>query len=88
MQAFTTERGVDFSIRRLITEEYNARIKENKMEPVLAPRNNLPPYAIVGIGLIGLAATSPSLIELPVSAQAVLAGVVILLAISHEMHRA
>ena len=33
VQAFTTERGIDFSIRRLITEEYLAIIKDNKMEP-------------------------------------------------------
>jgi len=60
VQAFTTERGVDFSIRRLITEEYLAKIRENKLEPMLEPRNIAPAYAILGVGLLGLAATSPS----------------------------
>lgn len=33
VQAFTTDRGIDFSIRRIITEEYLAIIKDNKIEP-------------------------------------------------------
>jgi len=48
----------------------------------------MPAYAIVGMGLAGLAATMPQIMEMPMEVKAVLAGLVILLAISHEMHRA
>lgn len=86
VQAFTTQRGIDFSVKRLITEEYMQKIKENKVEPVSNPRNILPPYAIVAMGLGFLVATIPALKELPVETHAVLVGVVILMAISHELH--
>lgn len=86
VQAYTTERGIDFSVKRLITEEYMQKIKENKVEPVANPRNILPPYAIVALGLGFLVATIPAFKELPVETHAVLVGVVVLMAISHELH--
>ena len=86
VQAFTTERGIDFSIKRAITEEYMQKIKENKVEPVGNPRNMIPPYAIVALGLGVLAATIPAFKDLPVETHAVLVGVVVLMAISHEVH--
>jgi len=46
-----------------------------------------PAFLIVGIGMAGLAATCPEVLTLPVEAQAVLAGVVVLLAISSELHK-
>ena len=58
IQAFATERGIDLSIRKLITEEYLDKIKENKQEPVLQPRAIVPSYAIAGLGCITLVALS------------------------------
>ena len=46
-----------------------------------------PAFLIVALGLAGLAATWPEVMALPVEAQAVLAGFVILLAISSELHK-
>lgn len=57
VQAFSSERGVDLSIKRIITEEYMLKIKENKMSPVAFPRNRVPAYAILGVSLAALYAS-------------------------------
>lgn len=62
-------------------------IKDNKIEPQMHPRNMVPAYAIVGMGLAALAAAIPEFMDLPIQVKAVLAGIVILLAISYELHR-
>ena len=62
-------------------------IKDNKIEPQMHPRNMVPAYAIVGMGLAALAASIPEFMDLPIQVKAVLAGIVILLAISYEIHR-
>ena len=87
VQAFTSQLGVDLSVSKIINEDNLRKIKENKMEPLKTPRNMAPAFLIVGIGMAGLAATCPEVMSLPVEAQAVLAGVVILLAISSELHK-
>ena len=63
VQAFTSERGIDFSIRRLITEEYLQKIKENKVEPPKNPTDILPAYVIAIIGVICLYLVNPTLIS-------------------------
>ena len=66
VQAFTSERGIDFSIKRIITEEYMIKIKENKPVPVSNPRDIFPIHAIFSVTLVGLALTCPSIAaELP-----------------------
>ena len=87
VQAFTSERGIDFSIRQTITEEYLQKIKENKVEPPENPRDILPIHVVASIGLAGLIAANPSLLETPMELQALIIGVIILLAISHEVQR-
>ena len=87
MQAFTSERGIDFSIRQTITEEYLQKIKENKVEPPQNPRDILPIHVVASIGLAGLIAANPTLLETPPQIQALIIGVIILLAISHEVQR-
>ena len=78
---------VDLSIMKIIKEENLRKIKENKMEPLQTPRNMVPAFLIFGIGMAGLAATCPEVMALPVEAQAMLAIVVILMAISSELHK-
>ena len=53
------------------------------------PREVLPPYMIVGAGCLALVALSSKLEvgQPPLAMQLVLAGVIILLAISNELHR-
>ena len=88
VQAFTSERGIDFSIRRLITEEYLQKIKENKVEPPKTPTDILPVYGVVIIGIICLCLANPTLIsELSIETQAVICGVIVLLMISHGLQK-
>ena len=63
VQAFTNERGVDLSMKRLITEEYLEKIKENKPAALGNPRDILPLHAIFSVGLVGVALVFPSLVE-------------------------
>ena len=52
------------------------------------PRDILPLHAVLTYLLVGLAVTSPALLtELPLESQLVLGGMVILLFVSHELHR-
>ena len=87
LQVFTNDRAIDLSIRKIITEEYLSKIKENKYEPQLAARNPVPPYIPVAIGIVGLGLTSESIRELPIAAQAVLAGIILMLIASYEISR-
>ena len=41
-------------------------IKDNKIEPQMHPRNMVPAYAIVGMGLAALAAAIPEFMDLPI----------------------
>ena len=50
VQVFTSESGVDLSISKIITEEYQRKIKENKMEPVATPANIIPPWSVIAVG--------------------------------------
>ena len=84
---FTTDREIDLSIRKIITEEYLTKIKENKLEPKLASRNPLPVYVAVALGFVGLGVTSEAVRELPIPVQAVFAGLIVLLAASYEIER-
>lgn len=86
VQAFTSERAIDLTVKRGIREEYLSKIKENKMEPVNPPRNIMPPYIILSAGFISLQFVMPESYEsLPPLAKAIVAGVIVLLAISHEL---
>ena len=88
VQAFTSERGIDFSIRRLITEEYIQKIKENKVEPPKNPTDILPGYVIAIIGVICLYLVNPALInELSLNDKAVIVVIIIMLAVSHTLQK-
>ena len=64
------------------------KIKENKPVPVGNPRDIMPTYVVFSMALAGLAFTCPSIAaEIPMEAKAVLGGMILLLAISAEIHR-
>ena len=57
VQAFTSQRGVDFSVMRIVTDNIDQSIFDNKIEPSEPTRNMIPGWAILGFGLGGLAIT-------------------------------
>lgn len=63
------------------------KIKDNKVAPMAIPRNMVPAYAILGVSLTALFTTESWLQELPVQTKAILIGIVIVMAISHEIYQ-